>query len=448
MSKKLSIYVHIPFCKSKCAYCDFYSQPSSTQLEAQMDLYQTALLAHFKAMSSSARGLSVDTIYFGGGTPTFYGSSRIDGLLRGLRKQFRVERDCEITVEGNPDSISGKLVASLRKSGVNRMSLGMQSASASELKAVGRIHSPQDTRDAVGYIKTGQIKNLSLDLIYGLPQQTFSSWQETLEEAIALEPPHLSCYGLKVEEGTPLFQRVEEGEMLPDEDVQADMYLWAVERLAQAGYVQYEISNFAKESLISRHNMGYWLGKPYLSFGASASSDFGGYRSTILADVPRYCAVVLEGGDTLFESHQLMTPKDREEEYLFLRLRTQEGLSKVDYEKATSLPFAPLDTLFQTMAREGWAVAVSSGHWRLTPQGYLRSNLLLGTLLDCQEDTRNQQQEQATKINKRPPKKSGKEVTPSKAREQATTSVDEERQTSFFSALLLEEGEDGQFRFL
>lgn len=388
MVKKLGIYIHLPFCKSKCAYCDFYSKEKLTQTEEkeQMDLYQKALLAHMK--TSSPTGYSVDTIYFGGGTPTYYGAQRIEGLLRGLRTAFRVEREAEITVEGNPDSLTLSAVQTLRRCGVNRFSLGMQSAKEKELSGVGRIHSPQDTRNAVSHLKACEVKNISLDLIYGLPHQTLESWQETVEEAIALEPDHLSCYGLKVEEGTPLYTRVAQGETLPSEEEQADFYLWTVDRLAQAGYAQYEISNFAKNGLYSRHNMGYWLGKPYLSFGASASSDFGGYRYTFTPDASIYCRSVLEGGEDLFLSHQFMTVRERQEEYLFLRLRTQEGIHPAHYEKALGLPFAPLQEVLERLQEEGWVTQCPDTHWQFTAEGYLRSNLLLTHLLEVQENSR------------------------------------------------------------
>lgn len=383
-AQKLGIYIHLPFCHSKCAYCDFYSLPQGKSKEEQMVTYQEALLAHMKILAPSAKGFSVDTIYFGGGTPTLYGASRIDQLLRTVKKLFRVERDAEITVEGNPESVDKKTVGILRRCGVNRVSLGMQTAVDSELHAIGRAHSAQDCRQAVSHLKEGQMKNISLDLIYGLPQQNFSSWMVTVEEAIALEPQHLSCYGLKVEEGTPLFQRVAQGEPLPSEEEQAELYLWTVARLGKAGYVQYEISNFAQKNLRSRHNMGYWLGKPYLGFGASASSDFGGYRTTMVADIDHYCACVLGGESQIFSSNELMSTGDRQEEYLILRLRTCEGILGEAYEKSTGLDFTPLAHLLQRYEEEGWAICVA-GRWTFTPEGYLRSNLLLGSLLEAQE---------------------------------------------------------------
>lgn len=381
MVKKLGIYIHLPFCVSKCAYCDFYSV---TEGEDLMDGYQKALLAHIKTMSTPATGYQVDSIYFGGGTPTLYGAKRVEALLRALKKAFRVERDAEITLEGNPESLRAKGVLALTRAGVNRFSLGMQSASDQELKAIGRPHSPQDTREAVGILKDCGVKNISLDLIYGLPGQSITSWAHSLEEAIALEPQHLSCYGLKVEEGTPLAQRVAEGERLPDEDSQAELYLWTVERLRHAGYGQYEISNFAQRGLSSRHNLGYWTGKPYLGFGASAASDFGGYRYTLQPDIQEYCRCVLQGGQQIFTSNQLMSQGERREEYLMLRLRTTQGISQEGYEKACQLSFSPIAQVLKSFAQEGWAQE-SGGQWRLTPEGFLRSNQLIALVLEAQE---------------------------------------------------------------
>ena len=264
MGRQLGLYIHIPFCKSKCDYCDFYSLP---EREARMDAYQKALLAHLKETAPQAKGYLVDTVYFGGGTPSFYGEKRLRELLSAVKKRFEVAGNAEISLEANPDSVDKKSMVRLRRAGVNRVSLGMQSAHDDELEALHRAHTWQQTRQAVAAIREAKVKNLTLDLIYGLPGQDMARWQDSVEQAIALQPEHLSCYGLKVEEGTPLCGRVQRGEVLPTDDEQADMYLWGVERLEAAGYHQYEISNFAQTGFQSRHNLKYWLTRPYLGFG-------------------------------------------------------------------------------------------------------------------------------------------------------------------------------------
>ena len=381
MADKLGIYVHIPFCRSKCDYCDFYSLAGR---EREMDRYQKALLAHMRETAPLAQGIPVDTIYFGGGTPSFYGAKRIRELLTHLHKLFQVEKDAEITVECNPDSVDLKSLRILRKAGVNRLSMGMQSAQEEELRAIHRIHTPQQTNQAVEAARKAKFTNLSLDLIYGLPGQTMESWKATVEHALSLIPQHLSCYGLKVEEGTPLARRVEEGEVLPDDDQQADLYLWTVGRLERAGLPQYEISNFAKPGHESRHNLRYWLTQPYIGFGPGAHSDFGGRRYSFVRDLEGYIRGVLEGGDVI-DASELIPQRERCGEYLMLRLRTTRGVDALEYRNAYFMDFAPLEARLRKFAAQGWAEQTPEGRWRFTPRGFLVSNQLIGDLLERQE---------------------------------------------------------------
>ena len=380
MADKLGIYIHIPFCRSKCDYCDFYSLAGR---EDQMDRYQKALLAHLKETAPLAQGYPVDSIYFGGGTPSYYGAKRIKELLAHLSKLFQVEKDAEITVECNPDSVDLKSLRILRKAGVNRLSMGMQSAQEEELRAIHRIHTPQQTNQAVEAARKAKFTNLSLDLIYGLPGQTMGSWKATVEHALSLIPQHLSCYGLKVEEGTPLARRVAEGEVLPDDDQQADLYLWTVGRLERAGLPQYEISNFAKPGYESRHNLRYWLTRPYIGFGPGAHSDFGGRRYSFVRDLDTYIRGVLEGGD-IIDSSELIPQRERCGEYLMLRLRTVQGVDGREYRHTYFMDFAPLEARLREFTAQGWAEE-ADGRWRLTPKGFLVSNQLIGDLLDRQE---------------------------------------------------------------
>lgn len=380
MADKLGIYIHIPFCRSKCDYCDFYSLAGR---EDQMDRYQKALLAHLKETAPLAQGYPVDSIYFGGGTPSYYGAKRIKELLAHLSKLFQVEKDAEITVECNPDSVDLKSLRILRKAGVNRLSMGMQSAQEEELRAIHRIHTPQQTNQAVEAARKAKFTNLSLDLIYGLPGQTMESWKATVEHALSLIPQHLSCYGLKVEEGTPLARRVAEGEVLPNDDQQADLYLWTVGRLERAGLPQYEISNFAKPGYESRHNLRYWLTRPYIGFGPGAHSDFGGRRYSFVRDLDAYIRGVLEGGD-IIDSSELIPQRERCGEYLMLRLRTVQGVDGREYRHTYFMDFAPLEARLREFAAQGWAEE-ADGRWRLTPKGFLVSNQLIGDLLDRQE---------------------------------------------------------------
>ena len=380
MADKLGIYIHIPFCRSKCDYCDFYSLAGR---EDRMDSYQKALLAHIKETAPLAHDIPVDSIYIGGGTPSYYGAKRLKELLGAVHKLYKVEKDAEVTVECNPDSVDPKSLKILRKAGVNRLSLGMQSANACELERIHRIHTPQQVDEAATAARKAGFTNLSLDLIYGLPGQTMDSWKATVEHALSLIPQHLSCYGLKVEAGTPLAARVAEGEVLPDDDQQADLYLWTVGRLERAGYPQYEISNFAKPGFASRHNLRYWLTRPYIGFGPGAHSDFGGRRYSFVRDLDAYIQGVLQGGDIIDES-EIIPQRERCGEYLMLRLRTVRGIAEQEYRSTYFMDFAPLQARLEEFQAQGWAEE-TDGRWHFTPKGFLVSNQLIGDLLERQE---------------------------------------------------------------
>lgn len=379
---KLGIYIHIPFCRSKCDYCDFYSLAGR---ESDMDAYQNALLAHIQETAPLARHMQVDTIYFGGGTPSYYGSKRLNEILSLLKKRFRVLREAEITLEANPDSVDVKMLQSLRRAGFNRLSLGVQSACDESLRRIHRPHDFQQAKDAVAAARQAKLNNLSLDLIYGLPGQDLARWQDTLEQVLALKPDHLSCYGLKVEEGTPLFGRVSRGEVLPDDDVQADMYLWTVARLEQAGYFQYEISNFARSGMQSRHNLRYWLTRPYIGFGPGAHSDFGGRRYSFVRDLNQYINGVLTG-QSIIDTSDLIPNRERGSEYLMLRLRTAYGIEEWEYRRNYLMNFDPIEAQLLTYEQRGWAQRAGN-RWRLTPSGFLLSNRLIGELLERQEES-------------------------------------------------------------
>ena len=380
MGKTLGIYIHIPFCRSKCDYCDFYSLAGR---EDRMDDYQKALTAQITESAPLARGYSVNSVYIGGGTPTWYGEKRLCELLRLINKKFKMAKDVEITMEANPDSVTEKGLRAMRRAGVNRVSLGMQSACDRELQDIHRPHTFQQVSAAVAAARKAKIKNLNLDLIFGLPGQTEDSWHETVEAALALSPEHLSCYGLTVEEGTPLAGRVARGERLPDDDMQASLYLWTVERLAKAGYEQYEISNFAKPGCQSRHNLKYWMGREYMGFGAAAHSDFGGCRYAYVRDLEGYIRGVLDG-DRLLSESEMIPPRERSGEYLMLRLRTTLGIEEWEYRREFYMNFDPIAVRLSEYEQKGWAVRVGR-RWRLTPEGFLLSNRLIGEILELQE---------------------------------------------------------------
>ena len=381
MPAPLGLYIHIPFCKSKCVYCDFYSLPRS---ESRMDDYTDALCAHLAETAPFAAGHLVDTVYFGGGTPSYLGTKRLVKILKTILKKYKVDKQAEITLEANPDSAGDwKELRTLRRCGFNRLSLGMQSADDEELSEIGRVHTMAQTEAAVEAARKAKFQNLSLDLIYGLPHQTLEGWQKNLSAALDLTPEHLSCYGLKVEEGTPLFARRGTAG-LPGDDAQADMYLYTVEFLKAQGYEQYEISNFAKPGCASRHNLKYWMGRPYIGFGPGAHSDFGGRRYSFTRDLEGYIAAVLEGGTVIDES-DLIPQRERGGEYLMLRLRTTRGIEEWEYRREFFMNFDPIEQKLEEYERQGWAER-HDRRWNLTAKGFLVSNQLIGELLSIQEE--------------------------------------------------------------
>ena len=377
----LGIYVHVPFCRSKCQYCDFYSV--TTKDTPVLDGYLDAVCSHIREAGALAPNYLVDTVYFGGGTPSFFGADGMAQILTVIRKSFDVSHSAEITFEANPDSVSDRLLRRLRSEGFNRVSLGIQCDQDEILKKIGRPHSYQQAVNAVKRIRRHGFKNLSLDLMYGLPGQSLEDWEKTLKHVLSLAPEHISCYGLKVEEGTPLYQ-YQQYCNLADDDTQADMYLAAVGILRQHGYRQYEISNFCRKGHVSRHNLKYWTGGEYLGFGPDASSDFAGRRFSIVRDLNGYIQGIREGGQVLREVQEVPN-RERAGEYLMMRLRTTSGVDPKEYEQTFLLPFGPLETALLRLKGQALAQKTFDGRWHLTPEGFLLSNSIISDLLVIQD---------------------------------------------------------------
>lgn len=372
--RPLGLYIHIPFCRCKCAYCDFYSLPGQ---DSRMDAYLDAITAHLKEVAPRAAAHEVDTVYFGGGTPSIFGTDRLKKLLKVIRKHYRVAKHAEITMEANPESAQAvRELKSLRRAGFNRISLGVQSMDDKMLQNLGRVHSAEDVRTAVQTIRKAGIKNLSLDLMYALPGQSIEHWQQTLADTIALQPEHLSCYALKIEDGTPFAARRDSLD-LADDDTQAEMYLAAVEMLEKAGYAQYEISNFSRPGFHSRHNTKYWQLKEYAGFGPGAHSDFGEVRYAYERDLESY----IRGELCLSESERIPA-RERTTEYLMLGLRTVRGISKPEFEQLSRYPFSCIEPVLLRCREAGYAVEMD-GRWKLTPTGFLVSNSIINEVTDA-----------------------------------------------------------------
>ncbi|MEA5040348.1 MAG: radical SAM family heme chaperone HemW [Clostridiaceae bacterium] len=378
----LGIYIHIPFCRSKCAYCDFYSRCDFDN--RLLDRYLAALDRQIEETFPLGGRYTADTIYIGGGTPSVMGGKRLSRLLHTLEKHVKIAKNPEITVEVNPESTDKALLKQLHAAGVNRLSMGVQSSDDGELRAIGRIHDFARVKDAAALMKQIGFTNISLDLMYGLPEQTMEGWQKSVEDVLALEPAHLSCYGLRLEEHTPLFQK---RPVLPDDDLQAEMYLWAVDRLAKAGYAQYEISNFARSGLRARHNSKYWDLSPYVGLGCAAHSFYNGRRSKVVSSTEQYLAAYEGKGGRVLEDADDCSFINRIGEYIMLGLRTTDGISGQDFFNRFRQDFTPYEARLQFYRETGYTVC-DGGRWYLTPKGFLVSNTIIGAVLDgaCGEE--------------------------------------------------------------
>ena len=380
-SKSLGIYVHIPFCRSKCQYCDFYSLPRSEKTPELMDRYVQALEAHIREGGARAPRYVVDSVYFGGGTPSYFGPDRLKDVFSAISKRFNVSKSAEVTLEANPDSITDKGCQKLLAAGFNRISIGVQNNNDQILKVLGRPHTFRQAQRSVDIARNAGFGNISLDLMYGLPAQSPQQWADALGSIIDLKPEHISCYGLTLSPGTPLYQYRNQA-ALPDDDAQAAMYLYAVSTLEAYGYHQYEISNFSKTGRECIHNLKYWLGGEYMSFGPSAASDFAGTRYTFASDLSRYIKAV-QHGDAITTECEYVPIKERAGEYVMLRMRTVYGIERKEYESTFLMPFDPLERVLTFYGNRGLTRQVN-GRWRFTPQGFLVSNQLIGQLIEAQ----------------------------------------------------------------
>ena len=379
MAKRLGVYIHIPFCASKCGYCDFYSLSGCDHM---MPDYQDALIDHIEESAQSLKSYEVDSVYFGGGTPSFYGADRIVEIFNTLKLNGNVRLDSEVTVECNPDSTSLNALKLLREEGVNRLSRGVQSANNDLLKLIGRRHNFQQVKRSMQDARDAGFENISLDLIYGLPSQSKSDWAETLARIIELHPEHISCYGLKLEEGTPMYERYKGSPILPDDDEQADMYFYAADVLERYGYKQYEISNFAAKGFESKHNLKYWNLDDYMGFGPGAHSCVGNLRYSFVKDLKQYISGVARGVSIIDEYRQI-DPMERAVEYIMLGMRTSNGISEHDYRTRCQCDWRPIHKVLLAFAEKGWAEKTGD-RWHFTVPGYLISNTLIGILLEAQ----------------------------------------------------------------
>lgn len=366
----LGLYIHIPFCVRKCRYCDFCSFPITEDARAQ---YVTALVSEIEHAQTDAR--KVDSIFFGGGTPSLLSVDEFRRVISAVVDRFFVASDAEITVEMNPGTVTKEKLSAMCALGVNRVSMGLQSAHNSELSSLGRIHTYEQFLESLSLVRESGIENVNVDLMYAIPGQTAESFRETLERVIALSPSHISAYSLILEEGTPLYNE-RESLSFPSEEEEEIMYRMACEMLGNAGYLHYEISNYAKEGKICRHNLRYWQGGDYLGFGISAHSLYHGERLAKTEDLASYLCDPFS-----YENREIRDKNAEEEEYIMLSLRTSFGISLDACRTRFGRDLlSEKKDIIDLLKRQG-LLSVDRDRLFLTERGFYLSNAIICELL-------------------------------------------------------------------
>lgn len=387
--KELELYVHIPFCVRKCAYCDFLSAPADTQ---ERTLYIDALTEEIRARKNDFNAYRVSTIFLGGGTPSILEGDDSARIFRALQENFDISDDAEITMEVNPGTVTEEKAASWRKSGVNRLSIGLQSADDRELKMLGRIHTYREFLDTWKIVREAGFENVNVDLISATPGQNLRSWSETLRKAADLGPEHISAYSLIVEEGTPFYERYGDGSgededkgnhlpPLPDEDTEREIYKATEKILAEYGYHRYEISNYSKTGYECRHNLGYWERKEYLGLGLGASSLISECRFHNTADMGKYLRLYENAGTDICEDIEHLSVEDQMEEFMFLGLRKTVGISVDDFRKAFGKEIREVYGEQMRKLEEQRLIEYSGNRVRLTERGTDISNYVFSEFM-------------------------------------------------------------------
>lgn len=399
--KKLEIYVHIPFCAKKCAYCDFLSFPGNMRMRRE---YTDKLLEEIRIQSIFVREYQVDTIFLGGGTPSVLDVTDITAIMGTLKEHYDIAPDAEITIEVNPGTVKMEGLVAYREAGINRVSMGLQSADDTELRYLGRIHTYDEFLKSFQRVRMAGFTNVNVDLISAIPGQTPESWRNTLKKTAMLKPEHISAYSLIVEEGTPFYDRygghveMESYEMspeerrrlmalpdLPDEDTEREMYYMTRNCLAEQGYERYEISNYARPGFECRHNVGYWTGTEYLGLGLGASSylegcrfhntsDFQSYVSAHFDDEAEFC-------QALRQDMEQLSVKSKMEEFMFLGLRLTRGVSVEGFITRFGQSIRNVyGGVIDKLEREG-LLEHKNGYYHLTERGLDLSNYAMSLFL-------------------------------------------------------------------
>ena len=369
-SSNIGLYVHIPFCKRKCNYCDFCSFASD---DAERSRYVDALVADIESYRGA--GVALNSIFFGGGTPSLLSTDEFTKIYEAIKRTFNISPDSEFTIEINPATIAPEKLAAYKASGVNRISIGLQSVRENELKILGRIHTYADFLNTYKLCRDAGFDNINVDLMYAFPEQTAESLRESVNEVIRLSPEHISLYGLILEKGTPLY-KMKDSLVFPDEDTELSMYRLVTELLSKAGYSHYEISNYAKTGCESRHNLKYWRDQEYIGVGLSAYSYFLGERYGKCADMSSYIE------DPMSKAYsEKIAPDEEKKEYVMLALRLAEGLSFADYKARFSEDFMMGRERLVSEYERLSLLRVTEEGIALTEDGFYVSNTVISSLM-------------------------------------------------------------------
>ena len=371
ITEPIALYVHIPFCIRKCRYCDFCSYPVGNI--GWRREYLNALISEIK--DYRGMGLSLKTLFFGGGTPSLLSSSELSEILSAIKEVFDTSPLSEVTLEVNPGTLTEQNARAFINHGINRFSIGLQTIHENELKSLGRIHSFDEFLSSYKLLRGLGADNISIDLMYGIPEQTVESFRQTLAEVISLSPEHVSVYGLILEEGTPIYEQ-RESLAIPDEDTECDMYELACSLLSEAGYKHYEISNYSREGYRSRHNLVYWRAEEYIGVGVSAHSYFGGKRIANTGNAREYIDSFRS-----VRTAEVISGQESAKELLMLGLRLSEGFSLSEYEKRFGESFLEgREELIGQYVSLG-LMTKSEDRLSLTEKGFYLSNSIIASLI-------------------------------------------------------------------
>lgn len=378
----MELYIHIPFCARKCAYCDFLSGPAALGVQKR---YVEQLKEEIAVQSAHYPGYTVTSVYLGGGTPSLLEPGQLLDIMNRITGHFRLAEDAEVTIEANPGTVTMEKLKVCREGGINRVSIGLQSADDKELAGLGRIHTYDEFLKTFQRVRQAGFDNVNIDLMSALPGQTLASWKATLKQVTRLKPEHISAYSLIIEEGTPFYEKYHgHPELLPGEDEEREMYYATKQFLQEQGFERYEISNYARPGCECRHNTGYWTGAEYLGLGLGASSYIQGFRFRNEADLNTYCSLNMQGEDVDQRLHQeivSLTEKEKMEEFMFLGLRMTKGVSGEEFRKRFGIEMGEVYGAVLEKLEKNRLIVTGDGRVRLSEFGVDISNYVLSEFL-------------------------------------------------------------------